>query len=669
MQHPGGTLEIRRTERKDTGTYHCEAESAGIKRSSTPAILDVLEPPKFIMTPKNMKVEEEGTVEFKCSAVGEPKPTIFWSKKSGKMPPESRRELLSDNSLRIIRAQREDSGRYACQIKNSVGSKFHYATLEVESKPSFLTTPMAKTVRENEEVKFQCEVDGYPKPTVFWSRDNDQSRLMFPTKRYGRYFVDVRGSLIIYNVKPEDAGIHSCQAYSSAGSAIAKAKLTVVRNRNGHRLPPTITQGPQNQVVPVGQTAELICRTESTPTPQIKWLKKNKVLKGNKRIKILSSGTLQINDIRLIDSAKYTCVVSNENGVSTWNATIKVHKRFSKTNIVFNKTPEPSTFPGTPHKPIPTQITETSVTLNWRVNSSFGASPITGSIIDYFSPSATDGWIPIIIHGKKNSYVISSLKPGKMYYFIVRSKNAHGVSRPSEVSDPIKTRGRDIMSERNKQELDKVVSKLLAKKIINKVRAIATGPNTIRVEWSVKNKAKRFIDGYHVRFRVYSKNYNYDISHHDHSHTSNGLDGEVMVQKGKTNTVLRNLEEGTLYKVSVQAFHDQIHSQFSDSVTAKTHPLPPSSGPTNVRAIMNNNNTMNVYWKPPPPLHQNGEITGYKIYIYGNGSDDTQSVLVPGTQDRTIVARVQSNRIYRLQMSAENEAGEGKKTKEIEVGK
>ena len=89
-------------------------------------------------------------------------------------------------------------------------------------------------------------------------------------------------------------------------------------------------------------------------------------------------------DLRLSDTAMYTCRAVSETGETSWSAALIVEAP-SNPSIIFHRTPEPSTFPGAPSKPIVSDITATSVRLTWRPNTNTGASPIHSYTVEYFS--------------------------------------------------------------------------------------------------------------------------------------------------------------------------------------------------------------------------------------------------------------------------------------------
>ena len=59
-------------------------------------------------------------------------------------------------------------------------------------------------------------------------------------------------------------------------------------------------------------------------------------------------------------------------------------------SVIFHRTPEPSTFPGPPSKPMVTDITEMEMKLAWKANANHGASPVVAYTVEYFSHETGD---------------------------------------------------------------------------------------------------------------------------------------------------------------------------------------------------------------------------------------------------------------------------------------
>ena len=57
----------------------------------------------------------------------------------------------------------------------------------------------------------------------------------------------------------------------------------------------------------------------------------------------------------------------------------------TNSQVIFHRTPEPTTFPGAPSKPQVENIGERSIKLSWKANSNHGASPVYAYTVEYFS--------------------------------------------------------------------------------------------------------------------------------------------------------------------------------------------------------------------------------------------------------------------------------------------
>ena len=95
--------------------------------------------PEISIYPRNVTIARGDNVTFRCSVVGNPTPSVVWTKdKDLDVTANSRVTLSSRNdhhSLEIARVYLSDSGQYRCVANNSQGrSSSSAATLTVQCK-------------------------------------------------------------------------------------------------------------------------------------------------------------------------------------------------------------------------------------------------------------------------------------------------------------------------------------------------------------------------------------------------------------------------------------------------------------------------------------------------------------------------------------------------------
>uniref|UniRef100_A0AAQ5YMW9 Roundabout, axon guidance receptor, homolog 3 (Drosophila) n=1 Tax=Amphiprion ocellaris TaxID=80972 RepID=A0AAQ5YMW9_AMPOC len=433
----GGKLMISHTRKSDAGMYVCVGTNMVGERDSDPAELVVYERPVLVRRPVNQVVMEEETVDFLCEVHGDPAPTVRWRREEGELP-RGRFEIRNGNSLRLFRVKEQDEGTYTCTSENSVGKTEASAMLQVHVPPQIAAKPRDQIATQGRSITFQCGTTGNPPPAIFWQKEGSQM-LLFPGQppsQSGRYSVSMSGELTITDVHPEDSGFYICQAISVAGSVLTKALLEVEGGPSG-RVPPIIRQGPANQTVSRGATAQLHCRVIGGTSVKISWEKDGDTIQGNKpRLTLMENGTLQIIDDT--DSGMYTCVVSSSTGESSWTGMLTVREDGASSG------PRVSEFiqlPGPPQKPVVTEVTKNTVTLTWQSNPHEGGAAVTSYIIEAFSQSVGSTWQTVADHVKHERHTVVGLFPNTVYLFIVRAVNSYGLSDPSPISEPVRTQG------------------------------------------------------------------------------------------------------------------------------------------------------------------------------------------------------------------------------------
>ena len=89
--------------------------------------------PKVIISSSQITVNEFDTVSLTCSATGNPKPQLSWSKTTGSLP-SNRIKTTADGVMQIHDVRAEDTGTYKCVGNNVLGNDEKTTQVVVQSK-------------------------------------------------------------------------------------------------------------------------------------------------------------------------------------------------------------------------------------------------------------------------------------------------------------------------------------------------------------------------------------------------------------------------------------------------------------------------------------------------------------------------------------------------------
>uniref|UniRef100_A0A4W4F3Q3 Roundabout, axon guidance receptor, homolog 3 (Drosophila) n=1 Tax=Electrophorus electricus TaxID=8005 RepID=A0A4W4F3Q3_ELEEL len=646
----GGKLMISNTRKSDAGMYVCVGTNMVGEKDSDPAELVVFERPMFVRRPVNQVVLADDTVDFQCEVQGDPAPTIRWRREEGEMP-RGRSEIRSDNSLRLTQVRAEDEGTYTCVSENSVGKAEASGTLQVHVPPQIVVRPRDQITALGRTVTFLCGTKGNPPPAVFWQKEGSQI-LLFPSQppaQSGRFSVSLSGELTISDVHSEDSGYYICQAISVAGSVLTKALLEV-EDAPSDRVPPIIRQGPANQTLAPGATAQLQCYVMGNPLPSIQWERDGQRILGNdERINLMENGTLQIIALQETDSGVYTCVASSASGETTWSGVLTVKE---SGGMAVSPASEPYQLPGPPQKPVVTDVTRNSVTLTWQPNAHEGGAAVTSYIIEAFSQSAGSTWQTVADLVRLEKHTVGGLSPNTIYLFIVRAVNAYGLSDPSPISEPVRTQdvsptGQGVDHRQVQRELGEVAVELQQPVLITGSR--------VQLTWTV-DRQSQYIQGYRLLYRPVGGSW---------------LQQDVKAGPERS-AVLVDLLKGTEYEVKIRPFFNEFQGMDSHLLTLQT-PEEVPSGPSSGRDCVSSQTQQQLRhqgsWQPPPAEMQNGVIQEYRIWCLGNDSQTRYHInqTVDGSLLYTLVKGLLPGVLYQVEVAAVTTAGVGTRSQPVSV--
>ncbi|OWF52578.1 Hemicentin-1 [Mizuhopecten yessoensis] len=264
-----GAIQFSRVRLEDQGMYECVVTN--LVGNDTKRINLSLQVPPGIVGPRDLRMEVlvGNDAYLPCDAVGQPKPTISWSKGFfTQLQPHQ--VVLENGTLHLRRVTRKDSGVYRCIAANPVDLAYRIVRLRTLIKPSIISGRRDYTAQIGEKVVFPCRVTASPRAKTTWRKDGqliDTSR-----SRYVKY----SHKLVIASSRSTDAGNYTCTAVNQAGIDVVYRTLRVF-------VPPFIQESSRLITAFLGNVSvTLPCEVTGDPTPVITWYKDGQRLRDDR---------------------------------------------------------------------------------------------------------------------------------------------------------------------------------------------------------------------------------------------------------------------------------------------------------------------------------------------------------------------------------------------------
>ncbi|XP_036957872.1 neural cell adhesion molecule L1-like protein isoform X5 [Acanthopagrus latus] len=321
LENHGKLLIVPRVELEDGGKYMCKAKNTlGEAVHYFPVTVE--EPPEWVSEPESQLSMIGSDVLIKCSATGTPQPIITWRVNGVPLQeaPLANRNVL-DDTIVLHNAKSSDSAVYQCEASNRHGTLLSNANIMIMNLPPMVLTSEGEeySAVEGKAVMMHCKVFSSPPSVITWSKDDSSESVEGP-----RVTVHDNGSLEIYRVEKDDAGLYTCLAKNTEGSAAIDAMLNV-------KDPTRIAVPPENLQILIGTTAQLSCLAEYDKSFsndfELLWEKDDMEISlnytENSRY-FVEDGILQIINVSHGDQGVYTCVARTPVDQDTASALLMV---------------------------------------------------------------------------------------------------------------------------------------------------------------------------------------------------------------------------------------------------------------------------------------------------------------------------------------------------------
>ncbi|XP_037097615.1 B-cell receptor CD22-like [Syngnathus acus] len=257
-QHTEEHLLLRKVSPSHRPCYKCHAVNKfGAGKDSKPLCIQVVFRPTNLLLSMADKVPENKQVSVRCSVESLPLSTLSLSRTATdqssmqsvatKLSMEAQNNILSYN----FTATWADSGVYACEAANSLGSEITHKTLEVTYSPKNVAVKASPSlaVMKKQTLTLQCVANANPPiESVIWWKAGSVCQNVTETQ-----------TLTLTFVTPADAGDYACTAVNELGSA---------------KSPPVkveVHYGPSEPVLSMatdvteGEPVSIFCSVESEP--------------------------------------------------------------------------------------------------------------------------------------------------------------------------------------------------------------------------------------------------------------------------------------------------------------------------------------------------------------------------------------------------------------------
>ncbi|XP_063636045.1 basement membrane-specific heparan sulfate proteoglycan core protein-like [Cydia splendana] len=239
VRQDGTKLTITNAQDGDAGDYVC----TGIVQA-TPVWTDYLQvvvedvpppqpeqpqaSPRVTVNVRQLKIPRGESRTVDCTPEGSPLPRVQWNKGEDEFSNGVRQD---GNALTITNAQDGDAGDYVCTgivQATPVWTDYLQVVIEdvepvAEPRPSDQNPPKVKVsesqvkMTQGESKTIECNPEGYPLPTVQWTKEEGQ--FTSGTRQEGN-------SLVISDAKGEDTGYYICSGVVD-GTSVYTDYLTV----------------------------------------------------------------------------------------------------------------------------------------------------------------------------------------------------------------------------------------------------------------------------------------------------------------------------------------------------------------------------------------------------------------------------------------------------------
>ncbi|XP_049437098.1 neural cell adhesion molecule L1-like protein isoform X2 [Epinephelus fuscoguttatus] len=619
------TVVLHNAVAEDSAVYQCEASNS---HGSVLANINIL---VMNMAPRILTGDYEeyavvlgGNITMNCSVFGSPPPTIFWARDESPETIEGERFFALGGSLRIISAEKNDSGKYVCVASNAEGKSAVTAVLDVKDPTKIVFPPQDMQIVSGTTAQLMCQAE-YDKSLrgsfeVVWRKDGEEIPLSFEGN--SRYAVD-DDMLQIMNVNLSDQGVYTCIARTSLDEDSATALFTVLDVPDApQKVKISDLESPRNislTWVPGSDhnssVTEFIVEFEESQWEPGRWKELQKV-----------PGNQATAELALHGHLNYQFRVYAVNAVGPGPPS-EPTERYKTPPAAPERNPENIRIQGhLPHQ----------MDISWEPLLPIEQNgPGLEYKVSYRKLGVEDVWREHLV--KRHSFVVRNTSTFVPYEIKIQSKNSYGWG-----PDP------KVVTGYSGEDVPTAAPRDIAVEVIN--------TTVLRVSWTLAPPAtvRGHLGGYDVQWlRKRSLLNPNKILDERHSLSFPGK---------RTHAIVPGLEPFSEYRLTVNVFNKKGNGPNSDPVTFNTSEGVPEQVPI---LTASNAQTDSILLVWGPPLQTNGILTGYVLQHHLINETtlevvDSQEMNITGADTtQWQLQGLEEDSLYRFHLSACTRAGCG----------
>nr|XP_015097722.1 neural cell adhesion molecule 1 isoform X11 [Vicugna pacos] len=332
------TLTIYNANIDDAGIYKCVVTAEDGSESEATVNVKIFQKLMFKNAPTPQEFREGEDAVIVCDVVSSLPPTIIWKHKGRDviLKKDVRFIVLANNYLQIRGIKKTDEGTYRCEGRILARGEINFKDIQVivnvpptvQARQSIVNA----TANLGQSVTLVCDAEGFPEPTMSWTKDGEQ----IENEEDEKYlFSDDSSELTIRRVDKNDEAEYVCIAENKAGEqdasvhlkVFAKPKITYVENQTAMELEEQVT---------------LTCEASGDPIPTITWRtstrnisseekaswtrpEKQETLDGHMVVRSHARvSSLTLKSIQYTDAGEYVCTASNTIGQDSQSMYLEV---------------------------------------------------------------------------------------------------------------------------------------------------------------------------------------------------------------------------------------------------------------------------------------------------------------------------------------------------------